>query len=128
MGATVLNHDEFRDYLLGNLEAERRTAVEEQILVDPSVYEELLAAEEELIDQYLRGGLSKAEQLKFETHFLITAERHKNLRFGKLLKRYMDGHPAFVPDRASEYSVRLCEVSDSGKELLDSYSFEVTSE
>ncbi|HET9713483.1 MAG TPA: hypothetical protein VFP64_16430 [Pyrinomonadaceae bacterium] len=85
-----MNHDEFRDYLLGSLEAERRTAVEERILIDPSAYEELLAAEEELIDQYLRGGLSKPEQHKFETHFLITAERHKNLRFGKLLKRYVD--------------------------------------
>ena len=124
----ALNHDELRDYLLGSLEAEGRTAVEEQILADPSVYEELLAAEEELIDQYLRGGLSKAEQLKFETHFLITAERHKNLRFGKLLKRYMDGHPGFVPDRAGEYSVRLCGVSESGKKFLDSYSCEVTSE
>jgi hypothetical protein len=98
-----LNHDEFRDYLLGTLQPERRTAVEEQILVDPSAYEELLAAEEELIDQYLHGGLSKPEQQKFETHFLITAERHKNLRFGKLLKRYVDANPAHVPDPTPFY-------------------------
>ena len=92
-GATVLNHDEFKDYLLGSLDAERRTALEEQMIVDPSVYEEILAAEEELIDQYVRGGLSKTDQQKFETHFLITAERHKNLRFGRLLKRYTDANP-----------------------------------
>lgn len=92
----VLNHDEFKDYLLGSLDPERRTALEEQIMVDPSVYEELLAAEEELIDQYVHGGLSKPEQHKFETHFLITAERHKNLRFGRLLKRYIDSHPGTV--------------------------------
>jgi hypothetical protein len=98
---TVLNHDEFKDYLLGSLEAERRIALEEQNLVDPSVYEELLAAEAELIDQYLRGALSKQEQDKFETHFLITAERHKNLRFGRLLNRYIDSRPAFVPDRVT---------------------------
>lgn len=93
-----MNHDEFRDYLLGSLGAERRTAVEEQILIDPSVYEELLAAEEELIDQHVQGGLSELEQGKFEHHFLITAERHKNLRFGRLLKRYMDSRPVRVPD------------------------------
>lgn len=98
MGATVLNHDEFKDYLLGSLEAERRMAVEEQLLVDPSVYEGLLAAEEELIDQYVHGGLSKPEQQKFETHFLITAERHKNLQFARLLKRYIDSRPVLVPD------------------------------
>ena len=98
-----MNHDEFKDYLLGNLEAERRTAVEERILVDPAVYEELLAAEEELIDQYVHGGLSELEQDKFENHFLITAERHKNLRFGRLLKRYMDSRPVHVPDRVPFY-------------------------
>ena len=101
MGSDGLNHDEFKDYLLGSLGAERRAAVEEQILVDPSVHEALLAAEEELIDQYVRDGLSKAEHHKFETHFLITAERHKNLRFGRLLKRYIDADPAFVPDRVA---------------------------
>lgn len=94
-----MNYDgEFKDYLLGTLEAERRTTVEEQILLDPSVYEELLAVEEELIDRYLHGGLTDLERQKFETHFLTTADRHKNLRFGKLLKRYMDAQPVVVPD------------------------------
>ncbi len=96
-----MNHDEFKDYLLGTLEAERRTAVDEQMLLDPAVYENLLAVEEELIDQYVRGGLTKLEQQKFETHFLITADRHKNLRFGRLLKRYMDAHPVPGSDRVA---------------------------
>ena len=96
-----MNNDEFKYYLLGTLDAERRTAVEEQILLDPAVYEELLAVEEELIDQYVRGGLTELEQEQFETHFLITADRHKNLRFGRLLKRYMDAHSVAVQDRAA---------------------------
>ena len=87
-----MNNDDFNDYLLGTLDGERRAALEEQILCDPAVYEQLLAAEEELIDQYLGGGLSKQDQHSFETHFLITAERQKNLSFGKLLKSYMDSH------------------------------------
>ena len=82
--------EELRSYLLGTLEADRRMALEERILCEPDVYEELLIVEEDLIDQYVAGGLSKTEQQQFETHFLITAERQKNLRFGKLLKRYMN--------------------------------------
>lgn len=78
-----------RSYLLGTLEAEPRAELEERILSDPAVYEELLLLEEELIDQYVAGGLSKAERQQFETYFLITAERQKKLRFGQLLKRYM---------------------------------------
>ena len=78
-----------RSYLLGTLEAEPRAELEERILCDPAVYEELSLLEEELIDQYLAGGLSKAERQQFETHFLITAERQKKLRFGQLLKQHL---------------------------------------
>ena len=81
-----------RNYLLGTLEADQRSALEERILRDPQVYEELLVAEKELIDQYVAGSLSKLEQHQFETHFLKAAERHKNLRFGQVLKERFNSH------------------------------------
>ena len=87
---------EMRSYLLSTLDNERRTQFEEQILSEPETYEELLLAEEELIDEYVAGGLSKRERQQFETHFLITAERHNNLRFGQLLKRYVNSQPVPV--------------------------------
>jgi hypothetical protein len=90
---------EMRDYLLGTLDAERRTALENKILCEPSAYEYLLVVEEELIDQYTKGGLSTPERHAFETHFLATAERQKNLRFGALLVKYMNSHPLLAPDR-----------------------------
>ena len=77
-----------RSYLLGTLDRDPKTQFEERILTEPGVYEELLVVEEELIDQYLAGDLSALEQQQFETHFLITAERQKNLRYGKLLQKY----------------------------------------
>lgn len=85
-----------RNYLLGILEVDRRTEFEEKILSDPDIYEELLVNEEELIDQYVAGSLSTLEKHQFETHFLITAERQKNLRFGRLLKRYLHSPPALA--------------------------------
>ncbi len=85
---------EVRSYLLGVLDADRKTQLEEQILSTPETYEELLLVEEELIDQYVAGGLSEHERQQFETHFLITAERQKNLRFGQLLKRYVNSNLA----------------------------------
>jgi hypothetical protein len=84
---------EMRSYLLGTLDSDRKTQLEVRILSVPEVYEELAIVEEELIDQYVAGGLSKLERQQFETHFLITAERQKNLRFGQLLKRYLNSHP-----------------------------------
>jgi len=82
-----------RSYLLGVLEPDSKTRLEEQILSAPETYEELLVVEEELIDQYVAGDLSEHEHQQFETHFLITAERQKNLRFGQLLKRYVNSQP-----------------------------------
>ena len=79
-----------RDYLLGTLAPDQRSALEERIACDPQVYEELLVAEKELIDQYVAGGLSKLEKHQFETHFLTTAERQKDLRFGQLVKERLN--------------------------------------
>lgn len=79
-----------RSYLLGTLDSDRRTQLEDTVLSDSETYEELLIVEEELIDQYVAGGLSDLEQQQFEAHFLITAERQKNLRFGQMLNRYVN--------------------------------------
>jgi hypothetical protein len=101
-----IDKPQMKNYLLGTLEADSRTELEEKILCDPEVYEELLVTEEELIDQYVGGGLSKLERSQFETHFLITAERQKNLRFGKLLNRYVTSHPLLEPHEEVPVAVR----------------------
>jgi hypothetical protein len=93
-----IDKQEMQSYLLGTLEADRRVKLEETILGEREVYEELLIVEQELIDQYLADELSGSEWQQFENHFLITAERQKNLHFGKLLKRYVDSQPQLVLD------------------------------
>ena len=80
------------EFLLGTLDGDLKTQFEERILTEPGVYEELLVVEDELIDQYLAGDLSALEQQQFESHFLITAERQKNLRFAKQLCEYANAH------------------------------------
>ncbi len=85
-----INTEVLRSYLLGTLEEEARAELEERILCDPAAYEDILLLEEELIDQYVAGSLSGADREQFETHFLITAERQNKLRFGRLLKRYLN--------------------------------------
>lgn len=88
---------EIRSYLLGALHDDRKTPLEEKILSEPDDFDELAIAEEELIDQYVGDGLSELERQQFETHFLITPARQKNLRFAQLLKRYVNTHTAPAP-------------------------------
>ena len=99
-----------RNYLLGVLEPDRRVAIEESILCDPGGYEELSIVEEELIDQYLTNKLSPSERQQFETHFLITAERQKKLRFGRLLRRYLNSHPVVITPEDIPVLVRQDEI------------------
>jgi hypothetical protein len=85
-----------KTYLLGTLDGDRKSQLEERILSEPDVYEELLVTEEDLIDQYVAGSLTEFEQQQFETNFLTTSERQKNLQFARLLKRYLNSHSVLV--------------------------------
>jgi hypothetical protein len=94
-----------RAYLLGTLDSTLKTDFEEKILYAPEVYEELLIVEEELIDRYVTSGLSQLERQQFETHFLIAAERQNNLRFGQLLKSYVNSQSVADPAAAASSHV-----------------------
>jgi hypothetical protein len=113
---------EMRSYLLGNLEADRRAALEESLLSDAGIYEELLLAEEELIDQYVENKLSPSERHQFDTNFLITAERQKKLRFGRLLRRYLDSQPVPIPPEKIPVAVRQVETPAPAKNFLPFFS------
>lgn len=66
-------------YLLGEASTEDRTQVEEQYFSDDTGVEVLLKAEDELIDDYVRGALSASDRQAFESHFLCTKERKRRL-------------------------------------------------
>lgn len=83
------NYTELRQYLLGDLDDEARQRVERRLLTEPGFLEELLLGEEELIDDYVGGGLPGGERLKFERHFLCTPERRRQLNFARSLSRYV---------------------------------------
>ena len=47
-----------REFLLGGLDDEQRVLIEDQFLTDSQTWERVLAAEQELIEDYLEGSLS----------------------------------------------------------------------
>jgi CHAT domain-containing protein len=79
-----------RKFLLNELgEDESRRQIEERLMFDPDFFGELEAAEEELIDDYLRGSLSERERDDFKRHFLSTRERHEKLSFARTFNAYL---------------------------------------
>jgi hypothetical protein len=89
-------------YLLNELSEEEQSRFEEAYLADESVFEDVLALEEELIEEYVRGNLSGHERQRFERHYLGNEQhlaRIENARrlvqmasFKSPLQPFKDGH------------------------------------
>lgn len=79
-----------RRYLLGKAVPEEQALLEERLLRDSDFYEELLVAEDELVDQYVANQLPEAEIQSFKTNFLSTPERRQKLGFARSLRRYVN--------------------------------------
>jgi hypothetical protein len=80
-------HLKLRQYLLGHLAEDLREEIETGLLADQDLFEELLIAEDELVDDYLSATLSPDENTAFEQHFLCTPERYEKVRFARALQR-----------------------------------------
>ena len=61
MTATPEIQDQIKRYLLGELDDGTRAQVEQKLLSDGEVFEELLVAEDEIIDDYASGRLDLEE-------------------------------------------------------------------
>ena len=67
-------------YLLGDLPEAERARFEEDYFTDDELFENYLAAKDELIDAYARGDLPANQRQQFEEHFLSTNPRRERLK------------------------------------------------
>ena len=76
-----------RRYFLGDLPQEERVRLEDRHLVDVELFEELLAAENDLIDAYVRGELTEAQRQQFEMEYLKSPGRRERVDFARALSQ-----------------------------------------
>jgi hypothetical protein len=74
-------------YLLRDLSGEEQVRLEEEYFGDEDFFEQVLIAEDELIDGYVRGELSARERELFEKHFMLSEKVHQRLEFARLLNQ-----------------------------------------
>jgi hypothetical protein len=72
-------------YLLGDLPEEEQARLEDRAFSDGDYMRNIVAVESELIDEYVRGGLSDSDRLQFERRFLASAERQRKVEFARAL-------------------------------------------
>jgi hypothetical protein len=77
-------------YLLGDMSGDEQTAFEEQYFDDPRVFEQLAAAETQLVDDYVRGRLAPGARQRFEQVYLTDPRRCERVRFAEALADRVD--------------------------------------
>jgi hypothetical protein len=77
-------------YLLGDLPETEQTAVEQEYFVDPEKFEEVWAAENDLVDRYVRGRLSRRERNLFERNYLQSPKHRERVAVSRKLLEAAD--------------------------------------
>jgi hypothetical protein len=72
-------------YLLGELAEKERVEFEDACFADDRHFEELLAVEAELTDEYVRGNLVGRRRERFEKQLLRTTEGKDDLEFSRII-------------------------------------------
>jgi hypothetical protein len=78
---------ELRAFLLGALSNDESERIEQSLLSDDDLYELLLAVEEELIDEYLEGTLSRSQARSFRHYLERLPDGRKRIDFARDLRR-----------------------------------------
>jgi hypothetical protein len=93
-------------YLLKDLSEEEQVRLEEEYFGDEDFFEQMLIAEDELIDDYARGELSSHERELFDKRLRLSEKARQRLEFARLLTQSRPVAAADETTRARE-PVRL---------------------
>jgi CHAT domain-containing protein len=84
-----------RRYLLGRLGEDEREQLEEKMLADNEVFNRVLLAEDEMVEDYVNGELPESDRAEFEASFLSTPEGRKQVTYARALSEYVkDASPS----------------------------------
>lgn len=78
-------------YLLGEVSERERAQLEEVYFADDETFEQVLIAEEDLIDAYARGELSAEERTRFEKLLLASPRGRERVQFACVLVDAVSG-------------------------------------
>jgi hypothetical protein len=86
-------------YLLGALPEEEAERLDELCFTDDRFAEALSAAENELVDAYVRGELAGADLARFKSYYLASSLRREKVEFAEALFLYGEGGTASAKER-----------------------------
>jgi hypothetical protein len=79
-----------RRYLLGELAEADQAALEQELLIDRGKFDRAWAVENELVDSYVRGEMSRADRERFEGHYLASPLHRERVAIAESLLTNID--------------------------------------
>lgn len=104
MNEEILTDTLLRQYLLRKVDDDERQRIEKLFITDSQARERVLAAEQELIEDYLEDNLSTADKDIFVSHYAQTAEQQRKLRITKSIKDWALTEAKTTPNGSSVWS------------------------
>ncbi|MCI0423231.1 MAG: hypothetical protein L0312_29075 [Acidobacteria bacterium] len=83
-------------YLLGELSEAEEAQLEQQYLQDEALHQELLLAEDEVIESFLRNELPPGKRHRFESYFLASPARRERLETASAMLRAIETEPSLA--------------------------------
>lgn len=87
MAARLISETQRVRYLLGLCSPAERETIEWDYFHDDDAFQEMLTAEDDLIDGYARGELTSEAQRRFENRFLSSLQGRKRVQFARAFAR-----------------------------------------
>jgi hypothetical protein len=79
--------DVLERYLLGEVTDDERAEIEQGYFADDGLFDQLVDAENDLVDSYVQGTLPPAERKRFEQRFLASSSGIGRVEFARALQR-----------------------------------------
>jgi len=86
-----------KQYLLDELSGPDRDQIEREYLADKEFFDQLLAVEDDLVDDYVSGELTPTERDRFERKMIATPRQREKLTQARLLLRSKRPHSRATP-------------------------------
>jgi len=122
----LLSEQKIVRYLLGELSEEEQVEIEDLAFENQKVLQEIVAVEQDLIDNFISGDIPEAQRYAFASHFFASEERRKKLAFARALATVVNQRPAPDIDVATVPSWRT-KLAAFFSSPIAAYSFGVAS-
>src|SRR5947207_12411436 len=77
-----------RRYLLGQLAEGEGEQLEEKMMADNELFNAVLLAEDEMVEEYVEGELPESDRAGFEASFLSTPKGRQQVTIARALKKH----------------------------------------